>query len=239
MTTEATMDPSASNRLLYLLQVATASFPTGAFNHSYGFETWFDSEAIKDAASFETAVRDWLIHAVGPLDGVAVAQAQRAAASGDCAVLVELDHIVGAMRLTRETREASVKTGQSLLTTLCAVFDAPMVLADFAAAVRGGRCDGHQAVGFGAAAGAFGLSTEEAVLAYLQSSFANLAAVAARLVPIGQVETQRIIRRAWPLLISSTEEAVRADQGSMSAITVALDIASMRHQDLHTRLCMS
>ncbi len=185
------------------------------------------------------AGRDWLAYAVASLDGVAVAHAQRAAVAGESSGLVELDCLVGAMRLTRETREASVKTGRAFLSTLCQVFDAPAALTDYAEAVRDGRCDGHQAVGFGAAAGAFGLSAGDAVLSYLQSSFANLAAVAARIIPIGQLETQRIMKRAWPLLIDCAREAERTELARMSATTVALDIASMRHQDLHTRLCMS
>ena len=47
---DTTMTTDAPERLLYLLQVANASFPTGAFNHSYGFETWIDSGALDDAA---------------------------------------------------------------------------------------------------------------------------------------------------------------------------------------------
>ena len=41
-----------SDRLLYLLQVVNSAFPTGAFNHSYGFETLIDSGEIHDVHSF-------------------------------------------------------------------------------------------------------------------------------------------------------------------------------------------
>ena len=109
------MSTNAPDRLLYLLQVANASFPTGAFNHSYGFETWIDSGALDDAASFESACRDWLRYAAVPTDGAAVAHAHRRAAAGDLDGLVDLDHIVGALKLSRESREASFKTGRALL----------------------------------------------------------------------------------------------------------------------------
>ncbi|GAB5469393.1 MAG: urease accessory protein UreF [Rhodospirillales bacterium] len=233
------MEQQDATRILYLLQVATAAFPTGAFNHSYGFETWIDREQINDAASFEVACRDWLQHAATPLDGVAVAHAQRFAVLGDAEGLITLDGQVGAMRLTRESRDASVKTGRSFLNTLCDVFETPPVLTDYVAAVRKGTCEGHQAVGFGAAAGVYGLSTGDSVLAHLQSSLSNLASVAARLVPLGQVEIQRILKRAWPLLMSCTEVAERTELNRMSANMVSLDVASMHHESLHTRLCMS
>jgi len=228
-----------SHRLLFLLQVATAAFPTGAFNHSYGFETWIDREEIDGAAAFERACLDWLVHTAAPLDGVAVAHAQRAAAKDDSDALVLLDGLVGSMRLTRESRDASIKTGQSFLRTYCEVFDVPPVLRRYAAAVEAGSVGGHQPVAFGVAAGAFGLSTADAVLAHLQSSLSNLAAVAARLVPIGQLETQRILKRAWPTLIACTLESVETDLAYMGANMASLDIASMQHEGLHTRLCMS
>lgn len=233
------MDQQEANKILYLLQVATAAFPTGAFNHSYGFETWIDRESINDAATFEVACRDWLLFAATPLDGVAVAHAQRFAAVDDLAGLIELDGTVGAMRLTREARDASMKTGRAFLNTLSDVFETPQIVGNYVAAVRDNKCAGHQAVGFGAAAGAFGLSCSDAVLAYLQSSLTNLASVAARLIPIGQVETQRILRRAWPLLRDCTREAEATELSRMSANMVSLDVASMHHESLHTRLCMS
>ena len=149
------MTTDAPARLLYLLQVANASFPTGAFNHSYGFETWIDSGALDDAASFESACRDWLRYGARRTDGAAVAHAHRLAEAGDLDALVDLDHIVGALKLSRESREASFKTGRALLGAYRDIFGA-QPLASFADAVREGRCEGHQAIVFGAAAAGAG-----------------------------------------------------------------------------------
>ena len=109
------MTAERPDRLLYLLQVANASFPTGAFNHSYGFETWIDAGALDDAARFEGACRDWLRFGAAPTDGAAVAHAWRHAAAGDLDALIALDETLGALKLSRESREASFKTGRALL----------------------------------------------------------------------------------------------------------------------------
>ena len=232
------MTTDAPDRLLYLLQVANASFPTGAFNHSYGFETWIDSGALDSAASFESACRDWLRYAAVPTDGAAVALAHRRAAAGDLDGLVDLDHIVCALKLSREAREASFKTGRALLGAYRDVFSADS-LAPFAEATRDGRCEGHQAVIFGAAAEAQGIGVEDAVLAFLHAALSNLVSVGARLIPLGQIESQRIVREAWPLLTQGTEDACAKEPDSLGSATAGLDIASMRHERLHTRLCMS
>ena len=232
------MTTDAPDRLLYLLQVANASFPTGAFNHSYGFETWIDAGALDDGARFGSACRDWLRYAAVPTDGAAAAHAHRHAAAGDLDALIALDHVVGALKLSRETREASFKTGRALLGAHRDVFSAES-LAPFAAAVRDGRCEGHQSVIFGAAAAAQGVGVSDSVLAFLHAALSNLVSVGARLIPLGQIESQRIIRNAWPLLTRGTGEACATEIDMLGSATAGLDVASMRHERLHTRLCMS
>ena len=235
MTTEPTERPE---RLLYLLQVANASFPTGAFNHSYGFETWIDGGMLDDGARFESACRDWLRFGIVRTDGAAVAHAWRHAAAGDLDALVALDETVGALKLTRESREASFKTGRALLGAYRDIFSAEP-LAPFAEAVREERCAGHQAVIFGAAAAAQGIGTGDAVLAFLHAALSNLVSVGARLIPLGQIESQRIVRGAWPLLTAGAGEACAIEIEALGSATAGLDIAGMRHERLHTRLCMS
>ena len=238
ITTTTTMTTEQPDRLLYLLQVANASFPTGAFNHSYGFETWIDSGALDNAASFESACRDWLRYAVGPTDGAAVAHAHRRAAAGDLDALVDVDHIVCALKLSREAREASFKTGRALLGAYRDIFSADS-LTPFAEATRDGRCEGHQAVIFGAAAAAQGIGVEDAVLVFLHAALSNLVSVGARLIPLGQIESQRIVREAWPLLTRGADQACAMEIDMLGSATAGLDVASMRHERLHTRLCMS
>ena len=232
------MSINAAERLLYLLQVSNASFPTGAFNHSFGFETWIDSEQINDGPSFEIACRDWLIYGLAGADGAAVAHAHRAIRAGDIDALVALDDLLGALKLSREAREASDKMGHALLSAMRDVFE-PRKLKDFEIAIKSGRCAGHQAVVFGAAAGEFGLPEKDTVLSFLQAAVSNLAGVVSRIVPLGQVQTQRIILHAWPLLLQATRQARETAMNEMGTSMTSLDIASMNHEHLHTRLCMS
>lgn len=226
------------NSLLYLMQVCDSSFPTGAFNHSYGFETLIEDERIRDGKTAEQYCRDWLRFSVAPTDGAIVAQAYRAMKDSDTDALVEWDEIAGAIKVSREVREASIKTGRALLRALTDVFD-PEPVRPFREAVNQGLCTGHQPVVFGLAAPLFELSEEEAVLAFLQTGFINLMGVVARLLPLGQVENQRIIARAWPLLLESVEYACALEADQIGAATVGLDLASMQHEKLYTRICIS
>jgi urease accessory protein len=232
------MGPDASQQFLYVLQVANASFPTGAFNHSYGFETWIDGGEVGNAAQLEVAANDWLEHTATKGDAAIVAQAHRAAQAGDAPRLVTLDHVAAAIKLSREAREASDKTGHALLRALRDVFNLAGIKG-YLRAIGDGDCDTHYAVVFGAAAAEFCIAEDVTILTYLYSSLSGLIGVAARLIPLGQVESQRIIRNAWPLLLEATIRARDTEPDLIGTATVGLDIASMRHERLYTRLCMS
>jgi urease accessory protein len=226
-------------KLLFLLQVANSSFPTGAFNHSYGFETLIDRGVISNAETLDIACRDWLLYGVAPVDGAAVVAAHRAALAGDLDQLVELDNLVGALKLPREIREASYKTGYAFLTAVAKVFEPTGMVATYAQAVKEGKCEGHQAVAFGVAGTAFGVPEVETALVFLQSALTNLVGVAARLIPLGQLEVQRIVAKAWPLLIQAVKVAKSRKPEEFGTTTVAHDIAAMHHERLYSRLCMS
>jgi urease accessory protein len=232
------MAPDANRQLLFLLQLTTTSFPTGAFNHSYGFETWIDAGEINSAPELEVACQDWLQYSAAHGDAAIAACAHRAAAAGDFAALINLDQICSAIKLSREAREASDKTGRALLRALRDIFSWAEA-ADYLRAIGAGDCEGHYPVVFGAAAASFGIAERPAILAYLFSAFSNLIGVAARLIPLGQTESQRLIYKAWPALQSAADSAIATPIAMIGTAMVGLDVASMRHERIHTRLCMS
>ncbi len=98
-----------------LLQLSGAAFPTGAFSHSYGLETFVQSGQVHDLATFREWLDTHLGAAAAPTDGAAVALVQRAAAGGDWAAVVRVDLLLTALKLAPETRAASLATGQAAL----------------------------------------------------------------------------------------------------------------------------
>lgn len=232
------MSTPPAEPLLVMLQVANAAFPTGAFNHSFGFETLIEHGTISNAMSLETHCRDWLRYAVAPADGAGVALAHRAWRANDERGLKAIDETLGALKLAREVRDASIRCGRALLSALNDIFE-PSPLAALGAAIRAGQLDGHQGTVFGAGAAALGVSERDGVLAFLQSSLINMTSVGARLIPLGQVETQRIVARAQGLIQQSVALALERKLGDLGSATIAFDIASMEHERLTTRLCMS
>ncbi len=229
---------SSNSAILNLLQIANSSFPTGAFNHSYGFETLINDGSIHDASSFGEHCFDWLIYGLAKSDGAGMALSHRAMIQNNLEELIYLDEQVGALKTAREIREASVKTGLAMLSSLQDIFKLN-ALVPYAEAVKKQACSGHQAVVFGIGSAALDINEYDSVLAFLQSSFSNLIGVGSRIIPLGQVESQNLIRQAAPMFIEAAEIAMAANRENLSSSTFGLDLAAMEHERLYSRLCMS
>lgn len=227
-----------ASTLLYLLQVANGSFPTGSFSHSYGFETLIQDGRITSADDLADVARLWLRHGVTTSEGGAVGLAFRAARENDVAMLAELDEVLTALKLTRETREASVKVGNAFLRTVSSTFGWNNV-DRYSRATSEGRCAGHYATAFGVAAADAGVSATEALLAFLHSALYGVVAVAARIMPLGQLDAQRVLAGSWAQIADCAEAALVLGLDDLSVPMAVLDIASMRHERLYSRLCMS
>jgi len=227
-----------ANALLYLLQVANGSFPLGSFSHSYGFETLIQDGRITAAGDLADVACLWLRYGVATSEGGAVGIAFRATRGNDFTMLAALDEVLTALKLTRETREASIKMGHAFLRTVSNIFDWENV-ARYRRAAADGGCVGHYATAFGVAAADAGVSATEALLAFLHAALYGVVGVAARIVPLGQLDSQRVLAGSWPQIIACAATALGLTLDDLSVSATVLDIASMRHERLYSRLCMS
>jgi len=230
--------PAPDPALLAVLQFADGLFPAGGFAHSFGLETYTQDGVVRDAAGLEAFVRAQLCAAAGPADAVAVALAVRAAAAADAAAWLELDARLEAMKTVPELRAASRQMGRQTLRVATALGD-DRALAALAAAVAEGRAPGHHAVAFGAALGRQGAAPETAATAFLYSTAALLVGAGLRLLPVGQVEGQRLLAGLRPLVAALAAAAARAGLDDLWSFAPGLELAGVRHATLERRLFRS
>ena len=79
------------------------------------------------------------------------------------------------------------------------------------------------------------------MLAYLQQSLAGLVSACQRLLPLGQSQASRISWQLKPTLLSVVEQStsVAMNSDDITLFTSLLDVGSMRHPNLTTRLFIS
>ena len=79
----------------------------------------------------------------------------------------------------------------------------------------------------------------ETACMYLHALTSSLVSAAIRIVPLGQTEGQGITLALSPLIARLAQEAEPGETDRIGTAAFALDIASMRHETLTTRLFQS
>ena len=229
------MTPEAT---ITLLQFADGLFPAGAYAHSFGLEAYVARGIVSDAGGVEQFLRAYLQGSAGPTDAVAVVNALRATSVKDLDRCLELDAVVDAMKPASELRDASRQMGRQTARIADALVEHPIVR-EFARLASAGITPCHHSVVFGIAGGAQGWPPLETAAAYLYSSTTAVVGAALRLIPLGQLKGQIIIRNLTPLIGMLAAAATAKGVDEMSGFAPGLEIASMRHAAMDARLFRS
>jgi urease accessory protein len=192
---------------------------------------------VRDAEGLRDFVRTHLEGSAGPADAVAAALAARAGSAADLDTCVALDQRLDAMKTVPEFRAASRQMGRQTARAAAAL-GRPFA-ENLAAAIDGELTPGHHAVVFGAVTGHHGASPEIAAAAFLQSAAALLVGAGLRLLPIGQLEGQRVLASMRESIARLARRAADAGVDDMWSFTPGLEIAGVRHADLEGRLFRS
>lgn len=221
--------------LLTLLQLTNSFFPTGAFAHSFGLETYVQLELVNDPETFEMFLRSTLHHGLRNSDAVAIGLAYKAS---EIEKVFDLDARLTAMKIARESREGSIKIGKQFLRNT-AILEQNRLLTEYAEQTQSGRCAGHHAIGYGLVAFAAKIDLFAAILGYLHAHVVGQVSAAVRLIPLKPTDGQRIIQNIRPDLIDIARFAKGASIDDLSGFTPGLDIRGMQHERLYSRLFIS
>ncbi len=232
------MHTLTDDALQTLLQLTSGAFPTGAFSHSYGLETFVQAGRVRDPATFCEWFDVHLSYSAGPTDGAAVALVQRAASAGDWGAVVRVDRLLTALKLAPEVQAASTSTGQAALRAAREVFPGP-ALGHYATLLAERRARGNAAAVFGCIAADLKLPPSVSVLAYLWGVASALTAVATRLVPLGGIAAQRVLRELQPRIRAAAIRAEARQEHELGGSALAQEIAALRHARLYSRLYIS
>jgi urease accessory protein len=222
----------SSLALVRLLQLASPTLPVGAYSYSQGLENAIESGIVKDAVSAQAWIADVLELSVASLEGPVLLRLMRAWENADLAEARRWNGEFIASRETAELRAETLQMGFSLRSL-----------------VNGLGIDDSKALDaldpvafptvFAFAAAAWRLESGDALAAYLFAWVENQALAASKALPLGQTDTQRLMRDVAARIPALVERARGLGDDALANFAPGLALASSRHETQYTRLFRS
>lgn len=214
------MSMSTSKTFLTALQWLSPAFPIGSFAYSHGLEWAIDAGHVTDQVSLQRWLEDLLDFGSARNDAILVSLAFQAK---DAHAIKTLNQLAVALAPSSERRSETTLQGQAFRRTVRDVWGHEMPNLCYPVAL------GHGAK-------LEELDQEEIIAAYLHAFIANLISAAVRLVPLGQTQGQQILLALAPDIAKRAAEALISQEDDLRSISFLSDVASMRHETLHTRV---
>jgi len=229
------MRESEAAALYRLMTWLSPSFPVGAFSYSSGIEWAVEAGDISDAASLQAWLASLLVDGAGICDGIFLAQTHLAASANDTARLAEIAELAFAWAPSRERQLETMAQGKAFIEIARAAWHAASLDRSMAA------CQGAFAypVAVGLVGAAHHVPQAPLVHAFLHALTSNWISAGARLIPLGQTDSQRLLARLEGIVAATAKRALSASLDDLGSATFRADLAGMRHETQYTRLFRS
>jgi urease accessory protein len=231
----AALDTGEAPALYRLMTWLSPAFPVGAFSYSSGIEWAVEAGDIADAGSLTDWLAAMLAEGSGFCDGVLLAQSHRATSRRDHDSLREIAELAAAFVPSRERQLETSSQGRAFIDIARAAWNCDG-LAEMVSAC-GGAIVYPVAVGVVSAAHAIPLPAT--MHAFLHALASNWISAGARLVPLGQTDSQRVLARLEPVVAATAGRALGASLDDLGSATFRADLACLRHETQYTRLFRS
>ncbi|MGA7999471.1 MAG: urease accessory protein UreF [Bradyrhizobium sp.] len=229
------MDEAEAAALYRLMTWLSPAFPVGAFSYSSGIEWAVEAGDIGDAASLSDWLAAMLADGSGFCDGVFLAHAHRAAALRNAVALRDIAELASAFVTSRERQLETSAQGRAFIDIARAAWNCDGLDALIAG------CDGAivYPVAVGIVSSVHAIPLAPTMHAFLHAVASNWISAGARLIPLGQTDSQRVLAQLEPVVAATAARALAASLDDLGSATLRADLAGLRHETQYTRLFRS
>lgn len=226
------------HKTLSLFQLCDSNFPTGAFSHSFGLESYIQENLVHNQETFSEWLQVYIQEQLIYTDGLAGKLVYQALEEENFLKVWKLDRLLTVQNLPRETREGSQRMGERMLELVQTLFQIP-ILSTYRKRIEAKQSFGHPSIVFTIVAHYLDVPKSTALLCYLYSVVSSLVQNAVRGIPLGQTAGQKIIREIQPQLVNAVETILQLDEEDFGIVSPGLELSQMRHERVNIRIFMS
>lgn len=223
-----------TDRLFRLFTWLSPAFPIGGFAYSQGLETAIADGRVRDPQTLKSWIEGQLHLGFLRADAYFLAIAARAVGSDDAKAFGDACALALALQVSAERHLETTEQARSFLLAASAW---PVALPDWLKTALDQPVP--LPIAFGAMAAVHSISSSSAVIGFINAAIGQQISVAVRLVPIGQTQGLSVQAKLEPIAASLAADAETATLNDIAGIAYGTDIASLRHEDLGTRIFRS
>lgn len=225
---------------LILLQLNDSQFPIGSYSHSYGLENYILKNLIKDSKDTKKYLINYLKTSFYYNDLLAVYLAYNYFIEGEKDELLGLNIRLQAQKSQKELREASEKLGSRLISTVHKMDIAmPEQYYDYLDYHKKNDIIIHHSVAYALITASLDIDLTASLLSFAFNMAQNLVITSVKTVPISQFDGQKILYELYDLIIDLVTKIDKLDEEYYFTSYPGVEVASMQHEVLYSRLYMS
>ena len=220
---------------LSLMQISDSFFPTGLYTMSNGLETLFSEKRIASSDELHELIQINIIQQIGPADCVALANAYDFAASKDVECIVTCDKLLFAMKLVKELRDATCRSGTQMIKCVNSFVNND-ILNEYYEVVKNSKTPGTHAVVIGVVSNALEIEKQKSVLHFLYGFSVSMVGAALRLGMIEHVQSQKILHQLKPVIAETCNKYISKSLDEMWQFAPEYDVIQIEHEQTFSKM---
>lgn len=221
-----------------LLHLSDPTLPIGSYSHSSGLETYVQLGLVNSVATSKEFIFEFLTSNFKRNDASYMMLAYLAAEFENMAELIQIDQEIMATKAPKEIRIASQKLGVRMHKIFQRNLQVPLI-AQLEISIQDKKAVGHYPLVYAIYAHSMKIPLEDALYAFYYNAAVGLITNSIKLVPLGQLDGQDILFEVNKIVPRLVEETLALDRELVGTCSTGLDIRSMQHERLYSRLYMS
>lgn len=222
---------------LLLMQLTDSNFPSGAFSHSFGTESFIQQGHIENVQQFQPFLEGY-IEQLCYTDGVATKLVYEYLTNDDWANIIALDELLYCSASATESRLGAQRIGQQMLRLYRTLYP-NTALDTYAQLIADKKVYGHSSITQAILLYELKFPQHVAIQTILYTACSSIIQNAVRGVPLGQTDGQKMFQLAVAKCAAAVEKVLTLDEKYVGCTAPLLEIKQMQHEQLHVRLFMS